>query len=79
MSTPILSPRRRSLLASAAPTLAAAPMGGLLSLNALAAAASAGKFTGICQQRSVEGGVGHNLPQEAPAVFTHAVIDLARP
>jgi pimeloyl-ACP methyl ester carboxylesterase len=37
--------------------------------------AYAGKFIGKHQHRTVAGGVGHNLPQEAPAAFAQAVID----
>ena len=40
-------------------------------------AAYAGKFTGRYAHRLVTGGVGHNLPQEAPAAFAQAVIDVA--
>jgi pimeloyl-ACP methyl ester carboxylesterase len=35
------------------------------------------KFTGKYEHRLVNGGIGHNLPQEAPAEFARAVIDLA--
>jgi pimeloyl-ACP methyl ester carboxylesterase len=38
--------------------------------------AYAGKFTGKYEHRNVGGGVGHNLPQEAPQAFTKAVIDV---
>jgi pimeloyl-ACP methyl ester carboxylesterase len=41
------------------------------------ASAYAAKFTGKYEHRVVEGGVGHNLPQEAPEAFTQAVIDVA--
>jgi pimeloyl-ACP methyl ester carboxylesterase len=40
------------------------------------ASAYAGKFTGRYAHRVVEGGVGHNLPQEAPQAFAQAVIDV---
>ncbi|WP_443750108.1 alpha/beta fold hydrolase [Asticcacaulis solisilvae] len=43
-----------------------------------APSAYAGKFTGKYQHRTVGGGVGHNLPQEAPAAFARAVLDAAR-
>ena len=33
------------------------------------------KFTGRYEHRTVAGGVGHNLPQEAPQEFARAVID----
>jgi len=38
----------------------------------------AGKFTGTYEHRVIEGGVGHNLPQEAPRAFAQAVIDVGR-
>jgi pimeloyl-ACP methyl ester carboxylesterase len=37
-------------------------------------AAYAGKFTGAYSHRTIEGGVGHNLPQEAPDAFAQAVL-----
>jgi pimeloyl-ACP methyl ester carboxylesterase len=37
--------------------------------------AYAGKFTGKYQFRLISGGIGHNLPQEAPQAFVQAVID----
>jgi pimeloyl-ACP methyl ester carboxylesterase len=37
----------------------------------------ASKFTGRYSHRTVEGGVGHNLPQEAPEAFARAVLDVA--
>jgi pimeloyl-ACP methyl ester carboxylesterase len=36
----------------------------------------AGRFSGPYAHRLVEGGIGHNLPQEAPQAFADAVIDL---
>jgi pimeloyl-ACP methyl ester carboxylesterase len=39
--------------------------------------AYAGKFSGPYSHRTIEGGVGHNLPQEAPEAFARAVIDVA--
>jgi pimeloyl-ACP methyl ester carboxylesterase len=39
------------------------------------ASAYAGKFTGKYEHRVISGGVGHNLPQEAPQAFAQAVID----
>jgi pimeloyl-ACP methyl ester carboxylesterase len=41
------------------------------------ASAYAGKFTGKYEHRVIGGGVGHNLPQEAPHDFAQAVIDVA--
>ena len=37
----------------------------------------AGKFTGRYAHRLITGGIGHNLPQEAPGAFAQAVIDAA--
>jgi pimeloyl-ACP methyl ester carboxylesterase len=34
------------------------------------------KFTGPYEHRVISGGVGHNLPQEAPQAFAQAVIDV---
>jgi pimeloyl-ACP methyl ester carboxylesterase len=36
------------------------------------------KFVGKYEHRLVTGGVGHNLPQEAPAAFAQAVMDVDR-
>ncbi len=41
-------------------------------------AAYAAKFTGPYVHRTISGGVGHNLPQEAPEAFAQAVLDVAR-
>jgi pimeloyl-ACP methyl ester carboxylesterase len=41
-------------------------------------AAYAKKFTGKYAHRNIGGGVGHNLPQEAPKAFADAVADVAR-
>jgi pimeloyl-ACP methyl ester carboxylesterase len=38
--------------------------------------AYAEKFTGPYSHRTIEGGIGHNLPQEAPQAFVDAVIDV---
>ena len=38
--------------------------------------AYAKKFSGRYSHRLIEGGVGHNLPQEAPKAFAEAVIDV---
>jgi pimeloyl-ACP methyl ester carboxylesterase len=40
------------------------------------AAAYAKNFTGWHRHRVISGGVGHNLPQEAPEAFVQAVLDL---
>jgi pimeloyl-ACP methyl ester carboxylesterase len=34
------------------------------------------KFTGSYSHRTIEGGVGHNLPQEAPGAFAGAVLEI---
>jgi hypothetical protein len=36
------------------------------------------KFTGKYEHRLIKGGVGHNLPQEAPKAFAEAIIDVAQ-
>jgi pimeloyl-ACP methyl ester carboxylesterase len=40
--------------------------------------AYAKKFVGKYAHRAIEGGIGHNLPQEAPQAFAKAVIDVDR-
>jgi pimeloyl-ACP methyl ester carboxylesterase len=40
------------------------------------AAAYAKKFTGKYRHRVIEGGVGHNLPQEAPQAFADAIVEV---
>ncbi|HET8972895.1 MAG TPA: alpha/beta hydrolase [Pseudolabrys sp.] len=40
--------------------------------------AYAKKFSGKYEHRNITGGIGHNLPQEAPQAFAEAVIDVAR-
>jgi pimeloyl-ACP methyl ester carboxylesterase len=42
-----------------------------------APAAYARKFSGRYEHREIRGGIGHNLPQEAPQAFASAVIDAA--
>jgi pimeloyl-ACP methyl ester carboxylesterase len=39
--------------------------------------AYATKFSGAYSHRTIEGGIGHNLPQEASAAFADAVLDVA--
>jgi pimeloyl-ACP methyl ester carboxylesterase len=36
----------------------------------------ANRFSGRYEHRTIAGGIGHNLPQEAPAAFAKAVIDV---
>jgi len=38
--------------------------------------AYASKFTGKYEHRNISGGIGHNLPQEAPEAFAKAVVDV---
>jgi len=40
-------------------------------------AAYAKKFAGRYEHRTINGGIGHNLPQEAPKAFAEAVVDIA--
>lgn len=40
-------------------------------------AAYAPKFTGKYAHRTISGGIGHNLPQEAPGAFVQAVLDVS--
>ena len=42
------------------------------------ARAYAKKFSGKYEHRAINGGIGHNLPQEAPQAFAEAVIDVAK-
>jgi pimeloyl-ACP methyl ester carboxylesterase len=37
--------------------------------------AYANKFSGRYSHRTIEGGIGHNLPQEAPEAFARAIVD----
>jgi pimeloyl-ACP methyl ester carboxylesterase len=36
------------------------------------------KFSGPYEHRNITGGIGHNLPQEAPQAFAQAVVDVAK-
>jgi pimeloyl-ACP methyl ester carboxylesterase len=36
------------------------------------------KFSGGYEHRNITGGIGHNLPQEAPQAFAQAVVDVAK-
>ena len=42
------------------------------------AAAYRGKFSGRYEHRLITGGIGHNLPQEAPEAFAKAIVDVDR-
>ncbi|CAN7581668.1 alpha/beta hydrolase [Pararhizobium sp. LjRoot255] len=37
-----------------------------------------GKFSGKYEHRTLTGGIGHNLPQEAPQAFAQAILDVAK-
>jgi pimeloyl-ACP methyl ester carboxylesterase len=39
--------------------------------------AYAKKFSGKYEHRTIDGGVGHNPPQEAPQAFAQAILDVA--
>ena len=41
-------------------------------------AAYRGKFSGRYEHRTITGGIGHNLPQEAPKAFAQAIIDVSK-
>jgi pimeloyl-ACP methyl ester carboxylesterase len=41
-------------------------------------AAYAKKFSGRYEHRTLTGGIGHNLPQEAPQAFVQAIIDVSK-
>jgi pimeloyl-ACP methyl ester carboxylesterase len=41
-------------------------------------AAYAKQFTGKYQHREVKGGIGHNLPQEAPKAFAEAILQVVK-
>jgi pimeloyl-ACP methyl ester carboxylesterase len=40
--------------------------------------AYAKKFSGKYEHRVINGGIGHNLPQEAPQAFAQAIVDVAK-
>lgn len=40
--------------------------------------AYANKFSGKYEHRTIKGGIGHNMPQEAPQAFAQAIIDVDR-
>jgi pimeloyl-ACP methyl ester carboxylesterase len=42
------------------------------------ASAYAQKFSGKYAHRIIKGGIGHNLPQEAPHAFAEAIVDVAK-
>ena len=41
-------------------------------------AAYAKRFSGKYEHRTITGGIGHNLPQEAPQAFSQAIIDVGK-
>jgi pimeloyl-ACP methyl ester carboxylesterase len=42
------------------------------------ASSYAGKFSGKYAHKIITGGIGHNLPQEAPRAFAEAIIEVDR-
>jgi pimeloyl-ACP methyl ester carboxylesterase len=42
------------------------------------ASSYAKKFSGKYSHRIIKGGIGHNLPQEAPQAFAQAVVDVGK-
>ena len=44
----------------------------------LESSAYAKKFSGRYEHRTITGGIGHNLPQEAPQAFAEAIVDVAK-
>jgi pimeloyl-ACP methyl ester carboxylesterase len=40
--------------------------------------AYAKKFSGRYEHRTITGGIGHNLPREAPQAFAEAIVDVAK-
>jgi hypothetical protein len=45
-------------------------------IRAGSSAAYRNKFSGKYEYRLITGGVGHNMPQEAPQAFAQAVVDV---
>jgi len=41
-------------------------------------ASYAKKFSGKYSHRLIKGGIGHNLPQEAPQAFANAIVEVDR-
>ncbi len=72
-------PRRR-FLGTAAMTLAAAPLGMVASAKADTDKSRPPDLPavkpGTNAHRIITGGVGHNLPQEAPQAFAKAIVDV---
>jgi hypothetical protein len=75
------APRRRSALASWEKERNGGAKRGVEVLaeeTVEALAHYAKKLTGKYRNRIIKGGVGHNLPQEAPRAFAEAVINVSR-
>jgi len=66
------------ILASANAAFAARAFIGTYTPNLADPAAYAKKFTGKYAHRLITGGIGHNLPQEAPQAFVEAIVDVDR-
>ena len=65
---------RRRFFGTAAMTIAAGDANGAPHPDP---SAYAKKFSGKYEHRNIEGGTGHNLPQEAPHAFAEAIVDVA--
>jgi hypothetical protein len=61
---------RRRLFGAAAVSAAAAQLG------LTRPSSYAQKFSGRYEHRTITGGTGHNLPQEAPQAFAQAIVDI---
>ena len=73
---PALEPIERSLAAQPSIAVPTITLDGDADGVSGGGAPPAGRFTGRHEHRLVRGGVGHNLPQEAPVAFAQAVLDL---
>ena len=73
---PALEDLERRLAAQPAITVPAITLDGDADGVSPGGAPRAGRFTGRHEHRVVEGGIGHDLPQEAPQAFAQAVRDV---
>lgn len=76
---------RENAMAVLIKTLAVAATGAVLTATGFAQSAREDRgpatfvpigFSGRYEHRVIQGGVGHNLPQEAPQAFAQAVVDV---
>ena len=73
---PALEPLERWLAAQPAIAVPAITLDGDADGVSAGGAPRPGQFTGRHEHRLVAGGIGHNLPQEAPDAFARAVLDV---